>query len=224
MRGTGNEVQVMNYASKSGWSSIKEMNSPCNLISYGSLLCWAAESNCPWKEIYLQYMLALWNGIAFWSAPNVNTPPTAAAAATGHAPPPHPTLSSSACHCSSRPGRPPKRTQSVTSTENPHIMPHSVPGLMSPGMIPPTGTAFLLLLRFFLTLSFPFLFLVSAPSFSLSCTHTNSFPTSGLPAACPRNGNQSKVTHAPSHQTPAAHSFTKNRSNAQPPQTKRGGE
>ncbi|KAK7882366.1 hypothetical protein WMY93_028540 [Mugilogobius chulae] len=40
---------------------------------------------------------------------------------------------------SSRPGRPPKRTQSVTSPENPHIMPHSVPGLMSPGMIPPTG-------------------------------------------------------------------------------------
>uniref|UniRef100_A0A3B5MMY9 Dachshund d n=1 Tax=Xiphophorus couchianus TaxID=32473 RepID=A0A3B5MMY9_9TELE len=42
------------------------------------------------------------------------------------------------CH-SSRPGRPPKRTQSVTSPENPHIMPHSVPGLMSPGMIPPTA-------------------------------------------------------------------------------------
>ncbi|KAI1241825.1 Dachshund 1, partial [Lamprotornis superbus] len=40
---------------------------------------------------------------------------------------------------SSRPGRPPKRTQSVTSPENSHIMPHSVPGLMSPGIIPPTG-------------------------------------------------------------------------------------
>lgn len=40
---------------------------------------------------------------------------------------------------SSRPGRPPKRTQSVTSPENPHIMPHSVPGLMSPGIIPSTG-------------------------------------------------------------------------------------
>ncbi|KAH0508241.1 Dachshund-like protein 1, partial [Microtus ochrogaster] len=39
----------------------------------------------------------------------------------------------------SRPGRPPKRTQSVTSPENSHIMPHSVPGLMSPGIIPPTG-------------------------------------------------------------------------------------
>lgn len=39
---------------------------------------------------------------------------------------------------SSRPGRPPKRTQSVTSPEN-HIMPHSVPGLMSPGIIPSTG-------------------------------------------------------------------------------------
>ncbi|XP_010788962.1 dachshund homolog 1-like [Notothenia coriiceps] len=40
---------------------------------------------------------------------------------------------------SSRPGRPPKRSQCMTSSENPHIMPHSVPGLMSPGMIPPTG-------------------------------------------------------------------------------------
>ncbi|KAK6292768.1 hypothetical protein J4Q44_G00373530 [Coregonus suidteri] len=37
---------------------------------------------------------------------------------------------------SSRPGRPPKRSQSVTSPENPHIMPHSVPGLMSPGTFP----------------------------------------------------------------------------------------
>uniref|UniRef100_A0A672KQ42 Dachshund d n=1 Tax=Sinocyclocheilus grahami TaxID=75366 RepID=A0A672KQ42_SINGR len=42
-------------------------------------------------------------------------------------------------NASSRPGRPPKRTQSITSPENPHIMPHSVPGLMSPGIIPPTG-------------------------------------------------------------------------------------
>ncbi|XP_072434091.1 dachshund homolog 1-like isoform X5 [Chiloscyllium punctatum] len=42
-------------------------------------------------------------------------------------------------HTSSRPGRPPKRSQSVTSPENSHIVPHSVPGLMSPGMIPPTG-------------------------------------------------------------------------------------
>ncbi|MEQ2250605.1 hypothetical protein ILYODFUR_002696, partial [Ilyodon furcidens] len=49
------------------------------------------------------------------------------------------TFLSSVCRCSSRPGRPPKRTQSVTSPENPHIMPHSVPGLMSPGMMPPTG-------------------------------------------------------------------------------------
>lgn len=29
----------------------------------------------------------------------------------------------------------------MTSLENPHIMPHSVPGLMSPGIIPPTGNA-----------------------------------------------------------------------------------
>ncbi|XP_068428854.1 dachshund d isoform X2 [Clinocottus analis] len=49
------------------------------------------------------------------------------------------TLYNDCTNASSRPGRPPKRTQSVTSLENPHIMPHSVPGLMSPGMIPPTG-------------------------------------------------------------------------------------
>uniref|UniRef100_H3DBZ0 SKI/SNO/DAC domain-containing protein n=1 Tax=Tetraodon nigroviridis TaxID=99883 RepID=H3DBZ0_TETNG len=48
------------------------------------------------------------------------------------------TLYNDCTNASSRPGRPPKRTQSVTSPENPHIMPHSV-GLMSPGMIPPTG-------------------------------------------------------------------------------------
>ncbi|GLD72941.1 dachshund homolog 1 isoform X1 [Lates japonicus] len=94
-------------------------------------------------------MLALWNGIAFWSAPNVNTP--LPATTTAYTTPPSlcqsppslsPAFSSfSAWYFSSRPGRPPKRTQSVTSPENPHIMPHSVPGLMSPGMIPPTGTA-----------------------------------------------------------------------------------
>ncbi|XP_065107838.1 dachshund d isoform X2 [Paramisgurnus dabryanus] len=50
------------------------------------------------------------------------------------------TLYNDCTNASSRPGRPPKRTQSVTSPENPHIMPHSVPGLMSPGIIPPTVT------------------------------------------------------------------------------------
>nr|CAD88259.1 putative dachschund B [Xenopus laevis] len=49
------------------------------------------------------------------------------------------TLYNDCTNASSRPGRPPKRTQSVTSSDNPHIMPHTVPGLMSPGMIPPTG-------------------------------------------------------------------------------------
>ncbi|XP_016408945.1 dachshund d isoform X3 [Sinocyclocheilus rhinocerous] len=49
------------------------------------------------------------------------------------------TLYNDCTNASSRPGRPPKRTQSVTSPENPHIMPHSVPGLMSPGIIPHTG-------------------------------------------------------------------------------------
>ncbi|XP_029314941.1 dachshund d isoform X8 [Cottoperca gobio] len=49
------------------------------------------------------------------------------------------TLYNDCTNASSRPGRPPKRSQSMTSLENPHLMPHSVPGLMSPGMIPPTG-------------------------------------------------------------------------------------
>ncbi|XP_052004744.1 dachshund homolog 1-like isoform X3 [Xyrauchen texanus] len=49
------------------------------------------------------------------------------------------TLYNDCTNASSRPGRPPKRTQSVTSPENPHFMPHSVPGLMSPGIIPSTG-------------------------------------------------------------------------------------
>ncbi|XP_051558457.1 dachshund c isoform X2 [Myxocyprinus asiaticus] len=42
-------------------------------------------------------------------------------------------------HASSRPGRPPKRTQSVTSSESPHVLPHSVSGLMSSGMMSHTG-------------------------------------------------------------------------------------
>ncbi|XP_041115709.1 dachshund homolog 1-like isoform X7 [Polyodon spathula] len=49
------------------------------------------------------------------------------------------TLYNDCTNASSRPGRPPKRTQSVTSPENQHIMPHTVPGLMSPGIIAPTG-------------------------------------------------------------------------------------
>ncbi|XP_035265711.1 dachshund homolog 1-like [Anguilla anguilla] len=44
-------------------------------------------------------------------------------------------------NASSRPGRPPKRTQGVTSPENPHMMPHTVPSLMSSGIIPPTAAA-----------------------------------------------------------------------------------
>ncbi|XP_041115705.1 dachshund homolog 1-like isoform X3 [Polyodon spathula] len=51
------------------------------------------------------------------------------------------TLYNDCTNASSRPGRPPKRTQSVTSPENQHIMPHTVPGLMSPGIIAPTADA-----------------------------------------------------------------------------------
>ncbi|XP_041115708.1 dachshund homolog 1-like isoform X6 [Polyodon spathula] len=52
------------------------------------------------------------------------------------------TLYNDCTNASSRPGRPPKRTQSVTSPENQHIMPHTVPGLMSPGIIAPTVAGF----------------------------------------------------------------------------------
>ncbi|XP_062865785.1 dachshund c isoform X2 [Trichomycterus rosablanca] len=39
----------------------------------------------------------------------------------------------------SRPGRPPKRTQSFASPESPHILPHSVSGLLSSGIMSHTG-------------------------------------------------------------------------------------
>ncbi|XP_027464748.1 dachshund homolog 2 [Zalophus californianus] len=39
---------------------------------------------------------------------------------------------------SSRPGRPPKRSLGVLQ-DNAHLLPHSVPGLLSPGLITPTG-------------------------------------------------------------------------------------
>ncbi|KAL2087612.1 hypothetical protein ACEWY4_016440 [Coilia grayii] len=42
-------------------------------------------------------------------------------------------------NASSRPGRPPKRTQSVTSPDSPHMLPTSLSGLMSSGIMPHTG-------------------------------------------------------------------------------------
>lgn len=51
------------------------------------------------------------------------------------------------------------------------------------------------------------LFLLLSHTHAYTHTQTYRLPMSGLPAACPRNGNQSKVTHAPNHQTPAAHLF-----------------
>ncbi|XP_041051577.1 dachshund a [Carcharodon carcharias] len=49
------------------------------------------------------------------------------------------TLFNDCTNASSRPGRPPKRTLSVTLPENSRIMSHAVPGLLSPGIISPTG-------------------------------------------------------------------------------------
>ncbi|MGH0169165.1 UNVERIFIED_CONTAM: hypothetical protein FKN15_056470 [Acipenser sinensis] len=41
--------------------------------------------------------------------------------------------------CSSRPGRPPKRSLGVAMQENSRLLPHSVHGLLSPGLISPSG-------------------------------------------------------------------------------------
>ncbi|XP_010885003.2 dachshund c isoform X2 [Esox lucius] len=49
------------------------------------------------------------------------------------------TLYNDCTNASSRPGRPPKRAQSMTSPENQHLLSHSVSGLMSAGIMPPTG-------------------------------------------------------------------------------------
>ncbi|XP_038630370.1 dachshund a isoform X2 [Scyliorhinus canicula] len=48
------------------------------------------------------------------------------------------TLFNDCTNASSRPGRPPKRTLSVSLPENSRIMSHAVPGLLSPGIISPT--------------------------------------------------------------------------------------
>ncbi|XP_063794455.1 dachshund homolog 2 isoform X2 [Pseudophryne corroboree] len=49
------------------------------------------------------------------------------------------TLYSDCTNASSRPGRPPKRSLGVTIQENARLLPHGVPGLLSPGLISPTG-------------------------------------------------------------------------------------
>ncbi|XP_042196555.1 dachshund a isoform X2 [Callorhinchus milii] len=49
------------------------------------------------------------------------------------------TLFNDCTNASSRPGRPPKRTLSVTLPENSRILPHAVQSLLSPGIISPTG-------------------------------------------------------------------------------------
>nr|KAF6435284.1 dachshund family transcription factor 2 [Rousettus aegyptiacus] len=48
------------------------------------------------------------------------------------------TLFTDCTNASSRPGRPPKRSPGVLQ-DNAHLLPHSVPGLLSPGLITPTG-------------------------------------------------------------------------------------
>ncbi|XP_070807966.1 dachshund homolog 2 [Pituophis catenifer annectens] len=48
------------------------------------------------------------------------------------------TLYSDCTNASSRPGRPPKRSLGVAIQENTRLLPHGVPGLLSPGLISPT--------------------------------------------------------------------------------------
>ncbi|XP_029141831.1 dachshund homolog 2 [Protobothrops mucrosquamatus] len=49
------------------------------------------------------------------------------------------TLYGDCTNASSRPGRPPKRSLGVAIQENTRLLPHGVPGLLSPGLISPTG-------------------------------------------------------------------------------------
>ncbi|XP_020820288.1 dachshund homolog 2 isoform X3 [Phascolarctos cinereus] len=49
------------------------------------------------------------------------------------------TLYNDCTNASSRPGRPPKRSLGVAIQENARLLPHGVPGLISPGLISPTG-------------------------------------------------------------------------------------
>ncbi|XP_077341357.1 dachshund homolog 2 isoform X4 [Lithobates pipiens] len=49
------------------------------------------------------------------------------------------TLYNDCTNASSRPGRPPKRSLGVAIQENARLLPHGVPGLLSPGLISPTG-------------------------------------------------------------------------------------
>ncbi|XP_030431648.1 dachshund homolog 2 isoform X3 [Gopherus evgoodei] len=48
------------------------------------------------------------------------------------------TLYNDCTNASSRPGRPPKRSLGVAIQENARLLPHGVPGLLSPGLISPT--------------------------------------------------------------------------------------
>ncbi|XP_077778741.1 dachshund homolog 2 isoform X3 [Podarcis muralis] len=48
------------------------------------------------------------------------------------------TLYNDCTNASSRPGRPPKRSLGVAIQENTRLLPHGVPGLLSPGLISPT--------------------------------------------------------------------------------------
>ncbi|XP_053130089.1 dachshund homolog 2 isoform X10 [Hemicordylus capensis] len=49
------------------------------------------------------------------------------------------TLYNDCTNASSRPGRPPKRSLGVAIQESTRLLPHGVPGLLSPGLISPTG-------------------------------------------------------------------------------------
>ncbi|XP_069469044.1 dachshund homolog 2 isoform X7 [Ambystoma mexicanum] len=73
------------------------------------------------------------------------------------------TLYNDCTNASSRPGRPPKRSLGVSMQDNARLLPHGVPGLLSPGLISPTEY---LLQSCFFGLALPQLHTGTTPSIS----------------------------------------------------------
>lgn len=181
--------------------------------------------------MYLQYMLAVWDGIAFYSHSHAPT-----------APPPSPRMSlrpftSPSPHLvfqlQTRPTseEDPERDVAGEPAHHAPLGPWSHVSRHDPSnryalafdprfLVVVAKAPMVHAVAFFSVASFLSPTHTRARARSRTPTHTPSLPTSSLPAACPRNGSQSKVTHAPNHQTPTAHPFTKNRSSAQSPQTR----
>lgn len=147
----------------------------------------------------------------FWSAPNVNTPPSSSSSLLLP-----PSSLTSVLLFLSAPD--PAGLQREPRVWHRRRTPTSCP-TRCPDSCPPAWSLPQVMVWCVFTALWP------CWGFLFNHTHTHTLsglPVTGLPAARPPNGNQSKVTHAPNHQTPTAHSFTKKRSSAQAPETKTG--